>query len=337
MKDLIKSLVETTGPSGYEKKVRQLVQAEIQDYADEVRVDPLGNLIARKGKATTQSSDRGKRIMLSAHMDEIGIIVTHVDKNGFVRFTNIGGVYPRNCVGGRVQFLNGTQGVIGQENAGAYEALPLDQMYIDVGATSPKDCPVKIGDLAAFDRPFSEMGNRLVSKAMDDRIGVAVGIETIKRLKRTPHEVYFVFSVQEEVGLRGATTSAFGVDPDIGLAIDVTASGDTPKGLKMEMTLGKGPAIKVRDGGMISDPRIVKWMVSGADRADLPYQLEILERGTTDARAIQIARAGVPSGCLSIPCRYVHSPSEMVDLSDVENGVALLVELLSKPVDLDQF
>jgi endoglucanase len=334
MKNLIQRLVETTGPSGYEQDVRALVRGEIEKHADEIRVDAMGNLIARKGAATTKSATQGKRIMISAHMDEIGVIATHIDKNGFIRFTNLGGVYPRNCVGGRVRFLNGTSGVIGQEKAGAQEAKPLSEMYIDVGATGEKDCPVSIGDVAAFDRPFTDLGDRLVAKAMDDRIGVAVGIETLKGLKKTPHEVYFVFSVQEEVGLRGATTSAYGVDPDIGLAIDVTGSGDTPNGLRMEVGLGKGPAIKVRDGGMLSDPRVIEWMVAAAKKAKLPYQLEILEGGTTDARAIQLARAGVPVGCLSIPCRYVHTPSEMVDYNDVRNGVALLVELLSRPIDL---
>lgn len=330
MKDLIKKLVETTGPSGYETHVRELVRAEIEPYADEIRMDPLGNLIARKGKKNGKGTSSGKKIMLSAHMDEIGVVVTHVDKNGFARFTNIGGVSPRNCVGGRVRFLNGAQGVIGVENNVVTPALT--DMYIDLGATSTKDCPVKIGDIAAFDRPFIDLGNRLISKAMDDRIGVAVGIETLRQLKSTPHEVSFVFSVQEEVGLRGATTSAFDVDPDLGIAIDVTASGDTPKGIKMEVGLGKGAAIKVRDGGMLSDPRVVDWMVKTAETKKIPHQLEILEGGTTDARAIQTARAGVPAGCLSIPCRYVHSPSEMVDFNDVQNGVKLLVALLSQSV-----
>ncbi len=327
MKDLIKKLVETTGPSGHEHQVRALVRRMIEEHADSIRVDPLGNLIARVGSGP-------KKIMVSAHMDEIGIVVTHVDKNGFVRFTNLGGVYPHNCVGGRVRFLNGTSGVIGQEKSGAYEALPLDKMYIDVGASGADDCPVRLGDVAAFDRPFSDLGSRLVAKAMDDRIGVAVAIETLRRLKKTPHSVFFVFSVQEEVGLRGATTSAYGVDPDIGIAIDVTRSGDTPNGVRMEVALGKGPAIKVRDGGMLADPRVVDWMVATAEKAKIPHQLEILAAGTTDARAIQISRAGVPAGCLSIPCRYVHSPSEMVDYGDVQNGVALLVKMLGAKVDL---
>ncbi len=326
MKDLIQRLVETPGPSGYESQVRELIRSEIAAHCDELREDALGNLIARKGTG-------GTKIMISAHMDEIGVVATHIDKNGFVRFMNIGGVQLRNCVGGRVRFLNGAVGVIGHEEPRSTPAA-LANLFIDLGASSPKDSPVSVGDIAAFERPFMDLGNRLVAKAMDDRIGVAVGIEALKRLRKSPHEIYFVFSVQEEVGLRGATTSAYGLEPDIGLAIDVTGSGDTPKGLKMDVSLGNGPAIKVRDGGMIADRRVVDWMVQRAEASKIPFQLEILEFGTTDARAIQISRVGVPAGCLSIPCRYVHSPSEMVDIRDVKQSVALLVGLLENPVDL---
>jgi tetrahedral aminopeptidase len=334
MKQLIQKLVETTGPSGYESAVRELVRAEINGHADEIRVDAMGNLMARKGKKLDGGADSGSmRIMISAHMDEIGLICSHVDEKGFLRFVNIGGVRPLNCVGGRVQFLNGARGVIflePQENGNA--APTLDKLYIDVGATSRSDCPVKVGDMGVFDRPFLDLGNRLVSKAMDDRISVAVAIEALRQLKETPHEIYFVFSVQEEVGCRGAITAAFGVEPDLGIAIDVTLTGDTPKARTMEVSLGSGPAIKVRDGGMLSDPRLVQRMVEAAQAAGLPYQLEVLEAGTTDASVIQISRTGVPVGCISIPCRYVHSPSEMVDFNDVQNAVKLLVELLSKAV-----
>jgi endoglucanase len=169
---------------------------------------------------------------------------------------------------------------------------------------------------------------------MDDRIAVAVLIEALRAVKKTIHEIYFVFSTQEEVGLRGATTAAYGIDPEIGISVDVTLAGDTPRGITMDVALGKGPAIKVRDGGMLADPRLIRLMVDTAEKAKLPYQLEVLEAGTTDARAIQLTRAGVPSGCVSIPCRYVHSPSEMVDYADVQNAVKLVVELVSHPVDL---
>jgi putative aminopeptidase FrvX len=331
MKPLIKTLVESTGPSGYETQVRDVIRAQVESHANELRVDALGNLIATQGKP----AENGKKIMLAAHMDEIGIIATHVDENGFVRFTTIGGVNPRTCVGGRVRFLDGTIGVIGHEYIKDRSKLPtIEQMYIDVGAKNRASCPVKVADTAAFERPFLDLGDRLVSKAMDDRIGAAVLIETLRQLKYSPHQVFYVFSVQEEVGLRGATTAAYGIDPDIGIALDVTLSGDTPKGIKMDVGLGKGPAIKVRDSGMFSDPQIVNWMVETAERNKLPYQLEVLEGGTTDARAIQLSRAGVPSGCISIPCRYVHAPSEMVDLNDVQNAVKLLVALLQKPIQL---
>jgi endoglucanase len=188
--------------------------------------------------------------------------------------------------------------------------------------------------VAAFERPFIDLGDRLVAKSMDDRIGVAVLIEALRQIPPTPNEVHVVFSVQEEVGVRGATTAAYGIDPDLGLAIDVTATGDTPNGLKMDVSLGKGPAIKVRDSSMLSDPRVVDWMVKTAEKAGIPYQMEILERGGTDARAIQLTRAGVPAGCISIPCRYVHTQSEMVDYSDVQNAVRLLAALLNQPIEL---
>jgi endoglucanase len=329
MKQLIEKLISTPGPSGYETQIRAVVETEVAPYADEVQVDALGNLIVRKGPKNPQ----GQRIMLAGHMDEIGIIATHIDDNGFVRFSNIGGVFARYVPGGRVRFLDGTLGVIGTEQIkDAYKVPPLDKMFIDVGAQSRNDCPIQVGDIAAFERPFIDLGKRLVSKAMDDRIAVAVMIEALRQLEKTPHEIYFVFTVQEEVGLRGATTAAFGIDPDVGLAIDVTRSGDTPKGVKMDVALGKGPAIKIKDSGSLADPRIVDWMRDTAEQATIPYQLEILERGGTDARAIQLTRAGVPAGCLSIPCRYIHSPSEMVDLDDVQNAVRLLVELMGNPV-----
>ena len=331
MKQLIEKIISTPGPSGYEKQIRDVIRAEVKNDADEISVDALGNLIVKKG----QKTENGKRIMVAAHMDEIGIMATHIDENGFIRFSNIGGVFPRYVPGGRVRFLDGTIGVVGTEIVKDPYIVPtLDKMFIDVGAKSKKDCHIKIGDVAAFERPFTDMGDRLVSKAMDDRISVVIMIEALRQIKKTPHEIYFVFTTQEEVGVRGAATSAYAIDPDIGFAIDVTRTGDTPKGVTMDVSLGMGPAIKVKDSGAISDPRVVDWMIKTAEKAKIPYQLEILERGGTDARSIQLTRAGVPAGCISIPCRYVHSPSEMVDLADVTNAVKLTVALLSNPVNL---
>lgn len=333
MKPLLKQLTETFGPSGYEENVRKLVRAEVKPLADEIKVDALGNLIARK--RPSKFTKDTKKIMIAAHMDEIGLMVSHIDENGFVRFSSIGGVFGRYVLGGRVCFLNGVTGVIGYDRLEkVHEAPALDKVYIDVGATSKKDCPVKVGDVAAFDRSFVELGNRLVAKSMDDRVGVLVAIETLRSLKSTPHDVYFVFTTQEEVGVRGATTSAFGIDPDLGIAIDVTPAADTPNALKMEMKLGKGPCVKIQDPGMIADPRIVQWMIRTAEKNKLPYQREVLLVGSTDARAMQLVRSGVPAGCLSIPVRYVHSPSEMVDYNDVQNSVKLLMALLRSKVDL---
>lgn len=329
MKELIKKLVETTGPSGYEAIIRNVILEEVKSFGEN-RIDALGNLIVLMG-----NKGEGKKIMLSAHMDEIGIMATHIDENGFVRFTKIGGVRPITSLSAHVKFLDGTRGVIGEEiQDRSGEAMLLQHMYIDVGATNRQDCPVKVGDIAVFDRQFMDLGNRLVAKAMDDRISCAILIQTLKQLKTSPHQLFFVFSAQEEVGLRGATTAAYSIDPDIGLSVDVTDTGDTPKGVRMDVKLGNGPAIKIRDSGMLSDPRVIEWMINTAKANNLPYQLEVLEGGTTDASAIQLTRAGVPSGCLSIPTRYLHTPAEMVDYRDVENSVSLLLELISGPITI---
>jgi len=333
MKEIIKKLVEAYGPSGYEDQVRALIQEEIKDLADEVRVDALGNLIARKG----QAGQDGLKIMLSAHMDEIGVMVAYIDEKGFARFTSIGGVSPNTLIGNRVRFANGTVGTIHiDEGLGGWRNKPLDikKMYIDTGATDRKGAPIKVGDAASFVRPMAENGDRLIAKSLDDRISCAVLIETMRQLETPPHSVYFVFSVQEEVGLVGARTSAYGIDPDLGIAVDVTGTGDTPEATPMAVALGDGPAIKIMDGGMLAHPAVKDLMIERAEAAQIPYQLEILRGGTTDALVIQVARAGVPAGCLSIPTRHLHTPSEMVDLNDVQNAVRLLVEILSQRIDL---
>ena len=331
MKPLIKKLTETFSPSGHESAIRDVILEEIKPLVDDIRVDALGNLIARKGKP-----GKGKRIILSAHMDEIGLMVNHVDENGFAYFSHVGVPFARYLSGGRVRFMNGVQGIIDSQppQKGLHGIAPPDKMFIDVGATSPKDCPVKVGDVAAFDRSYMEMGSRLVAKSMDDRIGVAVLIETLRRLKDSPNEVYFVFTAQEELGTRGAVTSTYGIDPEIGVAIDVTPSGDTPKEWRSNAELGKGPAIIIKDGELISEPRVVDWLENTAKNSRIPFQRTVQLVGGTDARSMQISRAGVLSGSICIPCRYAHSPSEMVDFNDVENAVKLAVALLSKPIEL---
>jgi endoglucanase len=266
-------------------------------------------------------------------MDEIGVMTTYVDEKGFARFTNIGGVRTLNCVGGRVAFADGTLGVIGveQKRSDANKIPEMAQLYVDVGAKSRDDCPVQVGDAAVFVQPFVAQGKRLIAKAMDDRIGCAILIETLRRLKRTPHDVYVIFSVQEETTLSGARTSAYSIDPDMAIAVDITTTGDTPESNHMAVQLGQGPAVKVQDRGMIAHVAVRELLVQRAKEAKIPYQLEVLEAGTTDAAAMQLVRAGVPAGCVSIPCRYFHTPSEMVDEEDVENCVRLLLEVLRKP------
>jgi endoglucanase len=211
---------------------------------------------------------------------------------------------------------------------------PLDQFYIDVGAKGKTACPVKVGDAAGFSRPFEDLGDRLVAKTMDDRVACAILIETLRKLRRCAHDVYFVFTVQEEMTLAGAGTSAYGINPDMALAVDVTGTGDTPESVHMAVALGGGPAIKVQDSGMVAHAGVKELMVRRAEEAKLSYQLEVLTSGTTDAMAIQMVREGIPTGCLSIPCRYIHSPSEMVDYGDVQNSVKLLLAILAKPIEV---
>ncbi len=235
-----------------------------------------------------------------------------------------------------MRFANGTRGVIGLEpTEKPSDVPPLEKMFIDVGARSAAACPVKIGDVAAFERPFLDLGTRVVAKSVDDRIGCLIAIEALRRLDRTPNDLYFVFTTQEEVGTRGAQTSAYGVDPQLGFSVDVTGWGDTPGMRDFDVALGGGPAIKIRDGGMLSDPRVVCWMIRAAEKGKIPYQREVLLGGSTDARAMQLVRAGIPVGCVSIPCRYVHTPSEMVDMGDVQNAVKLIVALLRSPISLE--
>ena len=334
MTDIIRRLVECYGPSGSESAVRDLIRSELEASGvlkrtgSRVSVDALGNLsVLRKG------SGGGKRVMLAAHMDEIGIVVSHVDEKGFLRFSNIGGLRPLNLNGSRVRFADGTVGVIGLEKLDEPAKLPgLERFYLDIGAKDKASVRVKVGDTACFFRPFEEVGGRLVSKAMDDRVGCAVLLQVLRDLGDSPHDVHAVFTVQEEVGLRGATTSGFGVDPEVAIAVDVTDTGDTPECSPMAVHLGKGPAIKVRDSGMLAHVGVKDWLVRTAEGAGIPFQLEVLDRGTTDAKAIQTSRAGVPVGCVSVPTRYIHTPSEMVDPGDVRDAVRLLVAALAGPI-----
>jgi tetrahedral aminopeptidase len=331
MNELIKKLVEAYGPSGFEDQMRDLIRPEIESLVDELWVDAMGNLIGRK-----KGDGSGLKVMVAAHMDEIGVMVSHITKEGFLRFTNIGGVFPHTLLGGRVQFADGLLGIIYSDRLDGWDKIhPLEKHYIDVGASSREDCPVSVGDAAGFVRPLAINGSRLTAKSMDDRIGCVVEIEAMKRLKKSPHDIYFVFSVQEEVGTRGAQAAAQAINPDVGLAIDITPAADIPEAGSMAVVgIGKGTAVKVKDTGMIAHAGLVRLMKQRAEEAGIPYQLEVLNRGSTDARAMQIANAGSIAGCISIPTRYAHSQSETVDAADVEASINLLVEILSKPIEL---
>jgi len=323
MKELIKKVVETYGPAGSEGQIRDLIREEIASYVDEIRVDALGNLIALK-----RGGD--KKLMLAAHMDEIGVIVTHIDKNGFLRFYPVGGLSPLTLIGNRVMFENGTIGVIGSEKLDAQKDLSLTKLFIDIGAQSKDEAEKKvgIGDVAAMSREFADLGKRLVAKAMDDRIACAILIEALKSVKKPAYDIYAVFTTQEEVGLRGARVAAYGITPDLGIAIDVTRTGDTPESITMDVALGKGPTVKIRDSSLLCTPSVRKFMEDVATAHDIKYQLEVLEAGGTDAGAIQLTKGGIPAGVMSIPCRYIHTASEMVDFDDVKDGVTLISRIM---------
>ncbi|MEM9950747.1 MAG: M20/M25/M40 family metallo-hydrolase [Chloroflexota bacterium] len=334
MFDLIKKLTEAWGPSGYEHQIRALIKEEVADLADEVTVDGMGNLICRMGDI-----GNGKKVMIAAHMDEIGVMATYAEPNSkYLRFSNIGGLLYTSLHGNRVKFEDGTIGVIAVHDAfgkGRSSANSVDSFYIDVQDDSG-EMTIQAGNPAGFWRETQQRGNRIIAKSLDDRIGCVVAIETMRKIKATgtPNEVYFVFTTQEEVGLRGAKAAAFGVDPDIGIALDVTGTGDEIHGRKMAVKLGGGAAIKVIDTSLIVPKPIVDWMVDRAEADGIDYQLELLTGGGTDAGAIQTTHAGVPSGCISIPTRFLHTTSETVDLSDVQACVDLLAGLLENDISL---
>ena len=325
---MLGQLTQLFGPSGSEELVAQFIATQVRPYCDELKTDTLGNLIVLR-------HGTGKRIMVAAHMDEIGLMITHIDKEGFLRFAPLGGVRIPNLEGQRVKFGNGRIGTIGVEKLDKPTDFKLERLYLDIGVSSREEAEqlVHIGETAVFVGDFIESGSRLISKAFDDRIGCFVAIEALKRTKST-HELAFVFTVQEEIGTRGAKTAAYTLEPDLAIAVDVTATGDTPKAHPMSVNLGSGVGIKVLDRSMVTSPQIKRWMADVATDKNIPFQWEVLEYGGTDSGAIHLSRGGVPSGVLSIPTRYVHSPAEMMDKRDVEAAVDLLVALLESSAEL---
>lgn len=329
MEALIKKLAEAWGPSGFEHQVRDLIRAEVAPLADEVWVDPLGSLVCRLG-------DGPLKVMIAAHMDEIGVIVSHIDRQGFARLANLGGVLPASLLGARVRFESGVIAPVGVEHQFSKrgEIPGLEGFFLDL----PADSGVQAGDVGAFVAEALFQGDRVIAKSLDDRLGCAVQIEALRRLRQqaTPHTLYFVFTVQEEIGLRGAQTSAYALEPDFGIAIDLTPAGDSPKASPSPITLGAGPAIKARDTNHIVPGWIKDLMLARAEAAGIPCQLDVMVVGSTDAAAIQLARAGVPTGGISIPGRQVHTRSESALLSDTLAAVDLLVAVLGGPIERPQ-
>jgi len=335
---LLKKLSECVGPSGNEGSVRELVIDELRRVADELRVDTLGNVIAVK-----RGSRGSGKLMLAAHMDEIGLFVSHIDDKGFLRILPIGGVSERSLVYQRVLIKTRDgrvyKGVIGLKPPHVIKPEELRQIpemkefFVDVGATSREEVlnmGVRVGDIAVYDRELSTLaGDRVTGKAIDDRVGLTVMLKSFEIIESTELDVYAVATVQEEVGLKGAEVAAYSITPDVALALDVTIASDFPGVSEHEWCtqLGKGPAIKVADGrsasGLIAHPEVVNMLVKVAEESGIPYQIEVLAGGTTDASVIALNKEGVPAGVVSIPSRYIHSPVEVIDLKDVINAVKL--------------
>ena len=330
--DLLRKLSEAYGPPGYEDEVRQIMIKELEKVADEVYVDNLGNVIAvHKGN--------NPKIMLAAHMDEVALLITHIDKNGFLRFHVLGGIDPRVLYSQEVVIKteNGVvHGYIGAKpphllKPEERKKVPdIDQLFIDIGASSKEEVEklgVSVGSTATFVPRFKELkNNRVMGKAFDDRAGCTALIEVMRKIRNSPCTVYGVATVQEEVGLRGARTATWQVEPDIGLAIEGTTASDTP-GTPEHLTstkVGWGPAITIADKSMVTHPKILRRLIEIAKKNNIPFQFKRTVSGGTDAGSIHLTKKGIPAGVVSVPCRYIHSPLSILDLNDLENTIRLV-------------
>ena len=320
--DMMKILAELTGafgPSGCEDEISQVIERLAKPYADEISRDVMGNLICRK-------KGSGPKVMFSAHMDSVGLVATHIDEKGFVHVGAIGGVRPARVLSAAVKFQNGTKGLVCNHGAAAPDKLTMSDLRIDVGAADGEEAKklVQVGDIAVYDGTARTAAGRtaagrVISPYLDDRIGCLVLLMVMEQVGETDNDLYFVFSTQEEVGCRGAKTAAWAIDPDYGLAVDVCGTDDMP-GSKHEVTAlcGKGAAVNVMDRSVICHPRMVDKLLALAQEKGIPVQKSVSRMGGTDAGPIHQTRAGVYTGGISIPCRYTHTPSELVDLGDVK-------------------
>ncbi len=336
--DLLKKLSNAHGVSGSEGSVHAVIRKELKGCVDEIYEDTMGNLIAiKKGNKF--------KVMIAAHMDEIGLMVKYIDEKGFIRFVALGGWYAPTLYNQRV-VLHGTKGpcygVIGgkpphmMDEEERKKGVKTDDMFIDAGACNREEVEnlgITVGTPVTIDREFVKIANdRVTGKAFDNRAGVAVLIRTLQQVN-SPFTICGVFTVQEEVGLKGARTSAYALDPDIAIATDVTIPGDHP-GIEMKdaaVEMGKGPVITILDSsgrGLIAHKSVVNWLKDVAAKHRIPVQLEVGTGGTTDATAIHLTKGGIPSTTISVPSRYIHSPVEVLDLKDIDAAVELLTEAL---------
>jgi len=338
--EILEKLSNACGIAGREEEIRSLMKKFLKPLVDEVKEDKLGNIIGiKKGKKNAP------KVMLAAHMDEIGLLVKTISKEGFIQFAKIGGIDDRILLAQNVIVYTEKgplRGIIGskpphiQKEEERKKIIAYDELFIDIGAENQEETKkmgVKIGDPIGFDVKFSKIGKDIViGKAFDDRVGCAVMIEAMRHLENTECTVYAVGTVQEEVGLRGATTAAFGIYPDIGIALDVTVAGDMPGVRETEAPIKtkKGPSLTVADYGLITHPKVLRLLVDTAEENKIPYQLETGLPGSTDAARISLTREGVPCGVISIPTRYIHSPSSLLCIKDVENAVKLTVAAIQK-------
>ncbi len=323
--ELLKKLCAVTAPSGNEAPICAVIEEELRSLADEVYTDSMGNLIARKGSS-------GKKIMFAAHMDEIGILVTFIEESGLIRFQNLGGLRLATMLGQRVRFLNGTVGCVQLTGGVEITKAKMTDFYIDIGAKdkAEAEAQVAIGDVAGFVAEFTETQNAVMAKSIDNRVGCYVLLEALRQAQDTPNEIYAVFTVQEELGLRGAGVAAHAIEPDMAIAIDVTATGDTPGADTMYVKLGGGAAVKIKDGGILSHPDVVAALEQAAQENDILTQREVLLSGRTDVGVIHLTRDGIPSGAISVPTRYIHSPAELAYKSDIAACVALAAKIMQK-------
>lgn len=334
--NLLKEICETPGAPGFEHHIRNLVISQIKDFVDEYQVDAVGNVLAlRKGQ-------EDKRVLVAAHMDEISFMVTHIDDEGFLRFHTLGGFDPKTLTAQRV-IVHGRKDLMGVMGSKPIHLMSAEERnkvvqttdyFIDLGMSKAEvEELVAVGDPITRERTLIEMGDCVNSKSLDNRVSVFILIETLKRLKgkTLPYDLHAVFTVQEEVGLRGAMVASHQINPHFGIALDVTIAYDVPGAKPYEMVskLGKGTAIKIMDASVICDPRMVRYLKQVANDHDIPWQPEILTAGGTDTAGLQRAgKHGSISGAISIPCRHVHQVIEMAHKKDIDASIRLLENAL---------